>query len=59
MLASKGKNDLCFDPNNITSHLIFPTALKKYDITSKTFKGERTTWYRPTTLDELLKLKVG
>lgn len=48
---------ICFNPNNITSHLIFPPSLKKYEIVSKVLKGERTTWYRPTTLQELLQLK--
>ena len=29
----------------------------EYDSASLVFSSERTTWYRPTTLDELLELK--
>ena len=29
----------------------------EYDSASLVFRSARTTWYRPTTLDELLELK--
>ncbi|XP_013100301.2 xanthine dehydrogenase [Stomoxys calcitrans] len=40
---------------------IFPPELqlnKQWDTESLTFKSERVTWYRPSTLEELLRLKA-
>lgn len=50
-----------FVPYNPSQDPIFPPALKlsdKYDRQSLVFGNERTTWYRPTTLAELVQLKA-
>jgi len=39
------------------SQPIFPTQLRKLAQEAVAFKGTRTTWYRPSTLDELLEIK--
>nr|XP_022334415.1 xanthine dehydrogenase/oxidase-like isoform X1 [Crassostrea virginica] len=48
-----------FLPPDSSQDPIFPPALRtdKYDTQSLTFMGERTIWYRPTSLKELLDLK--
>ncbi|XP_071079367.1 xanthine dehydrogenase/oxidase-like [Haliotis cracherodii] len=49
-------------PYDQTQEPIFPPELKnnwsKYQETPLVFKNERVTWYRPTTLTELLDLKT-
>ncbi|XP_013399614.1 xanthine dehydrogenase/oxidase-like [Lingula anatina] len=48
-------------PEDQTQEPIFPPELQlQHDFSSKllVFKGERTTWYRPATLDQLLELKA-
>ena len=59
IFLTESKNGLCYNPENITSHLIFPPFLKKYERASKKFVGDLVTWFRPSTLDELLHLKVN
>lgn len=57
--------DLLFEPNGFipydpSQEPIFPPELivsDKLDIKSLRFDGERVTWYRPTTLNELLDIK--
>ncbi|KAK3093911.1 hypothetical protein FSP39_021700 [Pinctada imbricata] len=48
-----------FLPLDSTQDPIFPPELKthQFDQQSLIFKGERSTWYRPTTLSELIDLK--
>ncbi|KAJ8968545.1 hypothetical protein NQ317_002627 [Molorchus minor] len=49
-----------FTPYDSSQEPIFPPELKisdKYDKQYLIFKGKDITWYRPTTLSELLKLK--
>lgn len=48
-----------FLPPDSSQDPIFPPALRtdKYDQQSLSFTGERTTWYRPTCLKELVELK--
>ncbi|KAL4238443.1 hypothetical protein ACF0H5_003151 [Mactra antiquata] len=49
-----------FLPLDPTQDPIFPPELQtssKFDSQSLVYKGERVTWYRPTSLNELLDLK--
>ncbi|XP_065173588.1 xanthine dehydrogenase-like [Atheta coriaria] len=48
-----------FVPYESSQEPIFPPELKlndTYDNTSVMFKGEKLTWYRPTSMEELLQL---
>lgn len=50
-----------FAPYDPSQEVIFPPELKLSDTLDKQFlmlRGERVTWYRPTTLNELLYLKA-
>lgn len=42
---------------NPDTELIFPPALKKQDFKPLAFGNKRKTWYRPTTLEQLLEIK--
>lgn len=42
---------------NPDTELIFPPALKKQNFKPLAFGNKRKTWYRPTTLDQLLEIK--
>ncbi|XP_033730468.1 xanthine dehydrogenase/oxidase-like, partial [Pecten maximus] len=46
-------------PSDSTQDPIFPPQLRtsKYDNQALYYKGERSVWYRPTSLDQLLELK--
>lgn len=46
-------------PKDSTQDPIFPPQLrtKKYDDQNLYYKGERSVWYRPTSLEQLLELK--
>ncbi|KAK5644719.1 hypothetical protein RI129_006019 [Pyrocoelia pectoralis] len=49
-----------FAPYDPAQEPIFPPELKVYDVLDKQnliFKSKEVTWYRPTTLQDLLKLK--
>ncbi|XP_058982542.1 xanthine dehydrogenase [Musca domestica] len=49
-----------FVPLDPSQEPIFPPELQlntQWDSETLVFKGERVTWYRPSTLEELLKLK--
>ncbi|KAK2141206.1 hypothetical protein LSH36_1140g00006 [Paralvinella palmiformis] len=49
-----------FTPYDASQELIFPSELQINDVYDKkdlVYKSARVTWYRPTTLDQLLKLK--
>lgn len=39
------------------TELIFPPALKKHDFKPLSFGNKRKTWYRPTTVEQLLEIK--
>ncbi|KAL9892420.1 xanthine dehydrogenase rosy [Glossina fuscipes fuscipes] len=57
ILFEKGE----FMPYDPSQEPIFPPELQlntKWDRESVIFKGERVTWYRPSTLLELLQLKI-
>ncbi|CAG0889280.1 unnamed protein product [Darwinula stevensoni] len=48
-------------PYDPTQEPIFPPELKlnpKYETENLVFKGSRVTWYRPASLDEMLRLKA-
>lgn len=57
--------DILFEPNEFSPYdasqePIFPPELmisNKLDAKSLTFQGERVTWYRPNSLEELLTIK--
>ncbi|KAK0706964.1 molybdopterin binding aldehyde oxidase/xanthine dehydrogenase [Lasiosphaeria miniovina] len=42
---------------NPETELIFPPALKKFELKPLAFGNKRKTWYRPVTLDQLLEIK--
>lgn len=46
-----------FVPYNPETELIFPPALKKQELRPLAFGNKRKRWYRPITLDQLLKIK--
>ena len=48
----------CLEPTNLTSDIIFPPFLKKYDPLPLKIAGEKITWYQPTSLEQLLNIKV-
>ena len=43
---------------NPDTELIFPPALKKYEMRPLAFGNKRKKWYRPTTLQQLLQIKA-
>ncbi|KAK5644717.1 hypothetical protein RI129_006017 [Pyrocoelia pectoralis] len=50
-----------FVPYDSSQEPIFPPELKLYNTLDRqelTFKGKQVTWHRPTSLEELLKLKT-
>lgn len=65
MKKEKSETEFIFEKNSFvpydsTQEPIFPPELKlysKYDEQYLVFKGPKTTWYRPLTLDSLLVLK--
>ncbi|KAK4453051.1 molybdopterin binding aldehyde oxidase/xanthine dehydrogenase [Podospora aff. communis PSN243] len=42
---------------NPDTELIFPPSLKKQELRPLAFGNKRKTWYRPTTLEQLLEIK--
>ncbi|KAL1883746.1 hypothetical protein Plec18167_002754 [Paecilomyces lecythidis] len=46
-----------FIPYNPDTELIFPPALKKYQLKPLAFGNKRKKWYRPATLQQLLEIK--
>jgi len=65
--SSEMKSETLFEPSEFkpydpSQEPIFPPELKvnsEYDETSVVFRGDRVTWYRPTTLKSLLQLKAA
>lgn len=47
---------IAYDPD---TELIFPPALKRYEFRPLAFGNKRKTWYRPTTVDQLLEIKTA